>query len=561
MKPDYDVVIMGGGLAGLTLSLQLKQERPETQILILEKRGESAPTAAHKVGESTVELGTYYLREVLDLKGYLDEKQLPKHGLRFFFSPRHKDTIEKRVELGPRERLPVPSHQLDRGTLENELIHRSRKSGNEIILGAKVEDVTLSPDTLHEVRFSTDTNKDQTVSAKWVVDATSRHALLKRKLGFAKEIDHNVNAVWFRVDREIDVTDWSSDEKWQSFLEPGLRRLGTIHLMDKGYWVWLIPLSSSATSVGIVADGDLHPFTEINRLERAMSWMEKHEPLAHQMISPLLDHVLDFKVLKHYAHNSGRIYSAEKWAVTGESGAFLDPFYSPGTDFISMNNTWLTDLIIRDMNGESIELHASVYEKTHLALFDSWIPVYQNKYQLMGSTQIMVIKIFWDWAIYWGIPCLLFTNKGYTNLSVLKRLFSNDESAGRRFGALNNQMQKVFLEWLPYDTGDFTERYIDPFDIQFLREFHKGIEEQFSPRELITKIEENLEKLEKIAAEIFRLISNQVHGTPMDISVDPYTMQLFPEENQSLKTSIAPDKEMNEQVRVMWFYPVKETVS
>src|SRR5690606_23198274 len=130
------------------------------------------------------------------------------------------------------------------------------------------------------------------------------------------------------------------------------------------------------------------PFTEINRLERAMSWMEKHEPLAHQMISPLLDHVLDFKVLKHYAHNSGRIYSAEKWAVTGESGAFLDPFYSPGTDFISMNNTWLTDLIIRDMNGESIELHASVYEKTHLALFDSWIPVYQNKYQLMGSTQI-----------------------------------------------------------------------------------------------------------------------------------------------------------------------------
>jgi len=78
---------------------------------------------------------------------------------------------------------------------------------------------------------------------------------------------------------------------------------------------------------------------------------------------------------------------------------------------------------------------------------------------------------------------------------------------------------------------------------------------------LITKVEENLEKLEKIAAEIFRLISNQVHGTPMDIPVDPYTMQLFPEENQSLKTSIAPDKEMNEQVRVMWFYPVKETVS
>ncbi|MEI9910607.1 MAG: hypothetical protein WDO71_13585 [Bacteroidota bacterium] len=35
---------------------------------------------------------------------------------------------------------------------------------------------------------------------------------------------------------------------------------------------------------------------------------------------------------------------------------------------------------------------------------DSWIPVYQNKYLLMGNTQIMVIKIFWDWASYWAVP-------------------------------------------------------------------------------------------------------------------------------------------------------------
>ena len=85
MQQTYDVIILGGGLAGLTLSIQLKQSNPEISILVLERRESGAATAAHKVGESTVELGSHYLREVLGLKAYLEEYELPKHGLRFFF--------------------------------------------------------------------------------------------------------------------------------------------------------------------------------------------------------------------------------------------------------------------------------------------------------------------------------------------------------------------------------------------------------------------------------------------------------------------------------------------
>jgi 2-polyprenyl-6-methoxyphenol hydroxylase-like FAD-dependent oxidoreductase len=132
------VIILGGGLAGLTLSLQLKKANPAISILVLERRENEASTAAHKVGESTVELGSHYLREVLDLKDYLEEHELPKHGLRFFFPTDTKDDIATRVELGPRERLPAPSHQLDRGTLENHLAERTQEMGNEFILGAMV---------------------------------------------------------------------------------------------------------------------------------------------------------------------------------------------------------------------------------------------------------------------------------------------------------------------------------------------------------------------------------------------------------------------------------------
>ena len=64
----HDVVITGGGLAGLTLALQLKQSFADLDVLVLERRVHPVPIAAHKVGESTVEIGANYLARVLGLK-------------------------------------------------------------------------------------------------------------------------------------------------------------------------------------------------------------------------------------------------------------------------------------------------------------------------------------------------------------------------------------------------------------------------------------------------------------------------------------------------------------
>ncbi|MCA9611955.1 MAG: FAD-dependent oxidoreductase, partial [Myxococcales bacterium] len=53
MKADYDVIVCGGGLAGLTLAYQLRQELPDASVAVVERQKRPLPEAAHKVGESS----------------------------------------------------------------------------------------------------------------------------------------------------------------------------------------------------------------------------------------------------------------------------------------------------------------------------------------------------------------------------------------------------------------------------------------------------------------------------------------------------------------------------
>ena len=557
MENQYDVTIVGGGLAGLCLSLQLKQEKPDITILVLERRAEIAPDAAHKVGESTVELATYYLREVLNLKDYLDQLQLPKHGLRFFFTAKDKANIASRVELGPKDKPPVPSHQLDRGMLENELTERSIAAGNEIILGARGSKVEFG-EKLHDLSYETDQGKFS-VQSKWIVDASGRASFLKRKLGLKKDNAHNVNAAWFRINEPIDVDDWSDNEAWKKTLNPGDRMLGTIHMIDKGYWFWIIPLPSKSTSFGIVADPKFHPFEKFNTYEKAMEWLKINEPLAYEKLLPKKDLLLDFKILKKYSYDCESFFSTDRWALVGEAGAFMDPFYSPGSDFIAMGNTMTSDLILRDLRGEDITIHTTVYERTYSTVFNNWLPIYLDKYQLMGNPQTMILKILWDFSTYWAIPVLLFVNKGFTNVQLIRNLSSSSDGVLRRYGPLNASLQNLLVEWVDDDNVKFENEYVDPLSVDFLKQFHLGIEKRSSDNEsLEATLLSNLELLEKALCEIFRKVYVQKNGACDFEYIDPYHLSLDPNKyvpaTAETKYAWPKDEMISRELDKVWYY-------
>ena len=81
-----DVAVLGGGLAGLSFALQCRQRLPNADIVVLEKREHPVPEAAHKVGESTVEVAAQYFGEILGLKEHIRRRTATQTGFKVLFS-------------------------------------------------------------------------------------------------------------------------------------------------------------------------------------------------------------------------------------------------------------------------------------------------------------------------------------------------------------------------------------------------------------------------------------------------------------------------------------------
>jgi flavin-dependent dehydrogenase len=526
----YDVAILGGGLAGLSMALQLKRQRPDTRVLVADKRAEPAPEAAFKVGESSVENGAYYYREVLGMKDHLEQHQLRKLGLRFYYPAGDNSDLSRRVEFctpaTPGDH-PVWTHQIDRGRFENELFNRCVSHGADAYRGWRVTEVKLGSGAEDHTVTLTHEDEAATISAHWVVDATGRHNLLRNQLQLGTETGHHINAAWFRLAGGLDFEDWVKDREWlERESEIGIRSYATTHLVGQGYWVWLIRLASGPISIGVCADPRFHPFDQINTFEGMVKWLQAHEPQLAAEVDGRREQVEDFLVIEDFSYASSQIFSTDRWTLSGEAAGFIDALYSPGSDFIAYCNSFGGDLICRELDGEDIEERADFFNFFFFRLFDPTIELYKDEYQFFGNPQVMIAKQLYDTTAYFATLAFLFVHGRMTQLEDLGDIVDIFETIIPLLG----RMQELFRDWHAIDQRKWEGVSVlcNHFEPIVKTQYEIGL--PFNDEEMIDRAREKVEILKAMAVWTFFLAAKHLPDPPdQGARINPLAVSLQPQ--------------------------------
>ena len=167
-------------------------------------------------------------------------------------------------------------------------------------------------------------------------------------------------------------------------------------------------------------------------LDGALEWIRKYEPQLGESLDGRLDQVEDFLKVSDFSYGCKQCFNgADRWSLVGEAGAFLDPFYSPGSDFIAISNTLSTDLITRFLDGEDVVDRAAAFDDLYLNTYRVNLTQYEGQYEFWHNAMVMTVKICANNILYWGTECLLFFHDKYTTWSSWRRCGRTWSASGR----------------------------------------------------------------------------------------------------------------------------------
>lgn len=404
---DWDVIVIGAGIAGSATAYRLLERTPSLRILILDR----ALAGSKKIGESTVEVSSYFLGRTLNLAGYLTAEHVTKQGLRFWFSNEDCATVDDCSEIGPTYHVNLPAYQVDRAELDEEMLRRAQALGAELMRPVRVRSVALVSGGMQQVSIKSD-DLESTLTSRWVVDASGPACLLARQEGWIQaNTRHRTSSIWVRYRNVLNFDDAKLRKRFPKYSSRchGSRNTATNHITGDGWWSWWIVLQSGEVSVGVVYDERLVQFPESMRsMEARMRYLLDTSPLARELLSEA-EYVEDSSVYRGKLPYHATTMAGDGFALVGDAAGFLDPFYSPGMDWIAFTTAAAIDLI---GSGSKVEVEVQRINTIYTRSYDRWFQaLYENKYLYLGDYDFMRMAMILDLGgYYFGVVRSIYLN-------------------------------------------------------------------------------------------------------------------------------------------------------
>jgi flavin-dependent dehydrogenase len=305
-----DVVVIGGGPAGCTVSTLIAQKGYRVQLFERE-RG-----PRFHIGESLIPQTYWVLKRLNMLDKMKGSHFVKKYSVQFV--NQHGRLSEPFYFIDHKPHESSQTWQVLRSEFDQLLLHNAREHGVDVREGMRVLEVLFEGSRAVGVRLQQEDGSEREVRARVVVDASGQSSLIMSRLGL-REWDPVLKkaALW---------TYWKG-----AYRDTGRDEGATLVLQTRGKhgWFWYIPLHDDVLSVGVVTAYD---YLFKDRPEKDHEAIYATEVSRCPGLQPRLakaTRVAPFRAAKEYSYRSRRA-AGDGWVLAGDAFGFLDPLYSSG---------------------------------------------------------------------------------------------------------------------------------------------------------------------------------------------------------------------------------------
>jgi hypothetical protein len=153
--------------------------------------------------------------------------------------------------------------------------------------------------------------------------------------------------------------------------------------------------------VGVVFDQRIVDLPEGDHLGERLRTMLLEHPIAKELLAGAHWQEGDVHFRRNLAYRSST-FAGDGFVLVGDAAGFIDPFYSPGMDWISYTASAAAALVDGSVRGKPRAPRIARHNELFSTSYDRWFrAVYQDKYYYMGDFELMTLAFRLDLGLYY----------------------------------------------------------------------------------------------------------------------------------------------------------------